>query len=220
MNEQSLAVQVTDLQESKAALTERLQGNEIALAEAQKVTESLQAREQSLGDQVAGLKAEVLNLQERPTETEAIKTRLHQSEIRNSELEAEVARLSSRFSVQASLLEQSNAKVTALQDNASLLEAQLNEGKTRASKLEEEKATCEVQVNAKYESLRSQLLKATNAERKILADKQSTKLMQLEHKKTASESKARKLEEEVKELKVARAREVKSIELFYPNFTS
>ena len=211
VKEQNLAVQVTDLRETKAALTARLQGNEDALAEARQVIMNLQAKEQSLCDQLVGLKAEVLSFQEVVRETQAIKSHLHQSELRSSELEAEVARLSNSFAMQASLLEEGNGKVKALQDNAVLLELQVKEGETKASKLEEEKAACDVRVNEKYESLKSQLLQTENAERKSFKKEQAKTLLGMQRKEAVLEGIAKKLEEEVKELKVARAREVKKL---------
>ena len=218
IKEESLAEQVTDLRESKAAITESLQGNETALAEARQLMASLQAREKLLGDEVVGLKAEVQSLQARPTEDQAIKSHLHQSEVRSSELEAEVARLLSSLSVHAGQLEQSNEKAKRLQDYACSLEAQLDEGRTRASKLEEEKAACELQARAKYESLRRQLFNAANAEREMFFSEQSTALQQLERKKAYSDGRAKQLEEEVKELKVARAREVSRLSFSIQQF--
>lgn len=206
--EQSLSEQVIDLREIKATLKERAQAGETALAKARQMVLELQGREQLLVQQVSGLKVEVSTLFNRPREDPEAAARLRQADTRNSELQAEVAKLLSNSSEHAGKLGENTDLITGLHEQVTALGFQLKDSKAAIVLLEKQKSGCEAQADARYEKLRSQLLEAANAERVILTGEQSKSLQEMQRKRTAAESKANGLGEELAGLKETQASEV------------
>ena len=206
--EHRFSEQLIDLHEVKATLKERAQAGEAALTEARQMVIGLQGREQLLIQEVAGLRAEVSALLERPKENPEANARLRQTEALNTEMQAEIARLLSETSMYAEKLNQGSETITGLQDQMSGLESQLVAVKGANVLLEKQKSGCEAQAQAKYENLKTQLLEATNAERAILTEELSKISQQMQRKKEAAENKAKSLDEELGMLKAVQTKEV------------
>ena len=152
-------------------------------------------------------------LHNRPREDPEAAARLRQADARNSELQAEVAKLLRDSSEHAQKLRENTNLITGLHEQVSTLDSQLNDSKAANVLLEKQKSGCEAQADARYEKLRSQLLEAANAERTILTEEHSKSLQEMQRKKTAVEGKAKVLEKELAELKETQANEVYSCSL-------
>lgn len=206
--EQNLSEQVVDLREIRATVKERLQASETALAESRHTVIGLQRKEEQLNQEIMILKGEVLALRAQPSEDADVVTRLREIESLNLDLETEAARMLGDASEHANQAKSFDERAVIMQNQIEELTSQLEATKLQSRRLEKEKSSCEELANKKYESLKSQLLEATNAERAILTNDQSIVLEKLHRQKALAESKAKASAEEAGRLKAEKDIEV------------
>ncbi|MCJ1477769.1 hypothetical protein MMC13_006442 [Lambiella insularis] len=200
--EQSLSDQVVDLREVRATVKERLQASEAALAESRHTLVGLQNMEKQLNQEISSLRGEILALHARPSEEPDVILRLREAESRNTELEANIARMLGDSSEHTDQVKRLDERAVIMQSQIDELTSQLEATRLQTQRLEMEKSNCEKQANMKYEGLKSQLLEATNAERAILLKEQSVASEKLRRQKALADVKVKTLEEEAGRLKV------------------
>ena len=206
--EQTLTEQVTDLREIKATIRERLQASDESLVEARRKVIDLQNKESQLYQDNESLKAEILQLHNRPSNSPDTIVRLQKVESLNSELRDELAKLQEEFTEVAGSLERRDEAAVELLYQMDTLKTQLADAHAATNMLEEQKSASESEANARYEDMRSQLLKTANTEKVTMANEHANILHQLKQQKAAADSKAEKAEAHIEGIKKTSSNEV------------
>ena len=210
-SEQGLSLQLIEAKEAGFRLKEQLCVSNDSLAEARNAIMSLQIAEEAQSQEVANMRAELLTLRAQPVADPHSVTRLKEIESHYSQLQREFLRLQRDLEARNEQVQRQQEEAFEKQSRLAALEIQLDEAAAQSAKLEDWKSKYEVEANKRYESLKSQLLKSSEAERNLMAKNNAAAMGVVQRQKATAEERSQELEQYIKTINSEKENEFREL---------
>ena len=199
-SERDISNQLAEAQLNISNLKIQLEVGEHTLTEARESILSLRGVEEAHKQEIADMQAAHRN---QPATDPAITSRLEAVELEYGQLQHRFASLQRDLAEKCQEAQRQHEELKEKESCVKVLNIQLNQAKLGLRTLEEVKSACELEASKRYECLKSQLHKTTNAERELLGNAHAAAMESLERQKAAADDKFQQLEDFVKTVNVA-----------------
>ena len=207
-SEQDVSNQLAEAQLNMSNLKMQLEASEHTLTEAREVILSLRGAEAAHNQEIADMQAELFTYRARPTADPEITSRLEAVELQYAQLQHKSTTLQQDLAEKCEEAQRQHEELVEKESCINMLNVQLNQTKLNLRTSEEIKSTCELEASKRYECLKSQLYKTTNAERELLGNAHAAVVESLERQKATVDDKFQQLEMFVKTVNAADVRGV------------
>ena len=202
-SEQDTSDQLAEAQLHISDLKMQLEAGERTLTEAREVILSLRGVEAAQKQEITDMQAELFAHRSQPAADPAITTRLELVELQCAQVQQQSAVLQQELAEKCEEAQRQHEELVEKENCLQVLNIQLNQAKLGLRTLEEVKSACELEASKRYECLKSQLHKTTNAERELLGNAHAAVVEALERQKASADDKFQQLEDFVKTVNVA-----------------
>ena len=201
--EQDISNQLAEARLNISNLKMQVEAGEHTLTEAREVILSLRGVEAAHKQEIADMQAELFTHRNQSAADPAITSRLEAVELEYAELQQKFVSLQQDLAEKCQEAQCQHEELIEKESCLKVLNIQLDQAKLGLRTLEEVKSACELEASKRYECLKSQLHKTTNAERELLGNAHAAAVESLERQKAAADDKFQQLEDFVKTVNVA-----------------